>query len=302
MRPKRHTDNNPAEVFINIAIHGLFFMELNLSTNNLEIYAPKVDGHLFAGGLRGNLILLSGLLDWHDTGLIGKSPTWPKKNDGSDDKSKIPLDLPATIVQFMRSETGVGDLIQDLGQLAGKVILPWPLKFYSLRCDSIQTTFPCKPSPVGDNILKHCKKGGANTYLGSSACLTYKLANPFPPLLPFPWAFTIHLHLQPCLPHDLTAVNKDLANVAYVFPSPTDPKKPFKLEFDDSKPIPATTIGLGRCSPPPGIVPEDEHALCEEQNQICPDELKLKELKLKGISGPGDNVNPANCPLFFVGP
>ena len=117
-----------ATALINVLIQGLFFLEYKQGPNDedlLLISAPYLGDHHFMGGVRGNLVQLDGWdIDWSNVGLTGSSPKGPLPT------STIPSDVPPTVCQFERGVTGTGDLV---GKTSGSLLLPWPLRFLSLR-------------------------------------------------------------------------------------------------------------------------------------------------------------------------
>lgn len=266
-------------------------MTLSRDEKYLYIYAPLLRDHHFAGGIRGSLHVYSGVIDWKDYDLRGGKPTWPAV-EGKPDKMRIPLEVKPSMLQFTATETGVGPFVSDNSSaLIGKIILPWPKSFWSLRCDKIQTHFRPKKSKIATKIKDHCT-GGRNAFIGSATCFRYDYAKPqFPPLPEWKQGNNIHFYLQPCTPHKMKEVNKDLQAAAAVFTNP----KSFNLRFI-TKESPLTPRGKGNCTPPTGIDPEDERSLNEEEavKFICPHVYRFS----KSL----DNMNPANCPNFYVGP
>lgn len=284
----------PTVDYINVMIHGLFFMTLDPATNNLSIYAPNIPDHHFVGGVRGRRIELNTDVNWSNIGLIGGSPQWQ-----DNDSSKIPSDVPGSIFQFTKTETGVGEFTGDSSKYKGKITLPWPAEWYSLRCDDIDKTFHYDPrSTVGSQVELNCRRKSKLARLGIVTCLRYGYA-----AIGLPgWArqLNIHFYCQPCTDHFIPDVNNDLATAAHCFTN----YKQFDLRMieDPQDPLPKTPIGLYKCEViPPGVTLEDELSLNEDHSldilSICP----VTEQD-NSSSPPASGVSPANCPHFYVGP
>jgi len=284
----------PSSPDVNILIHGLFFMTYNPTTDNLEILAPKITDHLFVGGIRGSRVQLpSSPVILTNAGLKAGTPHFPGGN-----KRKIPNEIKGTILQFTRDETGVGDF-SGATNFVGKIILPWPEEFHSIRCDDRAKTFKADPSSVvGQRIEDNCN-GKGKSKAGVVTCLRYKVVDP--KALPWPSGANPHFYLQPCMDHDSNAVNADLAEVKQCFVNPTS----FDLQLIPLPTIPRTPIGKNKCQDnPAGLTPDDELSLDEENDNGAPD-IRSICANSKPISAEdGDEepaVSPANCPTFYVG-
>lgn len=275
---------------VNILIHGLFFMTLNPATNNLEIFAPNISDHHFVGGVRGARKELSKKVNLTGLGLEGKVIKDPQHPPTIDD-------VPGTIFQFLRSETGVGDFkIDDPTKFKGSIILPWPQKFIAFRQDKVETFRYVPTSNIGSKVeLASRRKGGGK--LGVGALLQYTIST----VSSIDWAslVNIHFYLQPCQQHDLTAVNDDLSTAANCFTNPDA----FDLQMivDSNQPTPVDATGDASL----GTTAEDEQSLDEENlspdiQLICPPNPVSVATETQ-INPQVPAVSPANCPLFFVG-
>jgi hypothetical protein len=274
---------------VNILIHGLFFM--TQEGNNLRIYAPSIPNHHFIGGIRGSRVELSGLQDFSGWGLRGKT----------DPMTGLPAPNPATdvdgsIMQFPVSAVGA---FQPLNSSAfkGTILLPWPQHILGLRTGPINTTFRAKPGTIANNILANASAKNSTT-LGVVALLLYTL--PALPSVGGVSQLSIHFYLQPGKDHIVKEVNDDLVKAQASFTSGAG----FDLEMitgaQEPDPIPAS----GHLEF--GTTVDDEQAVHEERARKCPDiQLICRNDPLSAISpqsaGPQGAVNPANCPIFFVG-
>jgi hypothetical protein len=270
----------------------------------LLITAPKLTSHVFIGGMRNNLALLTNQsIDWSTGyGLKGGNVTFPT-ND------KIPNEVKKTIFQFSRTDTLVGNIDQDPKKRLGSITLPWPLEFESLRCDSFPS-FDDGTKKVGSDIKKHCS--GGNGKIGSVSCLKYTCDFSGPSLPPARPIVNYHFYLASCDgdPEDLTHVNAALMEVGNIFPSGN-----FYLQITSG---PFYTQPGSDCDQVAGITGYDELALeedafvqmsqwCQGTNQLISQSktkaigtnLKKTEHGKKVIPF---NISPANCPSFFVGP
>ncbi len=243
---------------VNVLIHGLFFMTLNKVTTNLEILVPNIPDHHFVVGLRGSRVITSGTVDLTDPaiGLKGGTPTQSPNG--------IPADIPGSIFQFTKAETGIGDFSKDPAKFLGRIILPWPAKFFCLRCDDIKSTFLYDPSSLVGSRIELNARLKNSTVLGIVPCLQYTRAT----VAALPWAssFNLHFYLQPTSPHDINAVNTDLSLAASCFMNP----KQFDLKM--------LTGG-------PPVLPVQKIS-ANTKRMVDPHE---------------GGVSPANCPNFYVG-
>src|SRR5258707_13805035 len=119
--------------YINVLVHGLFFMWLN-KAGYLELIAPAVDPegtpkpcrHHLVGGIRGYLQEYpSGVIDWRQIGLIG---------------SDVPT-LNRDILQFSMKDAGIDGWNNEERNFFGRFLLPWPVAFYALRHDYWERSF-----------------------------------------------------------------------------------------------------------------------------------------------------------------
>jgi hypothetical protein len=269
-------------------VHGLFFMTYNSSTGNLEILAPRIDKHHFVSGPVGLRAEQQDgtVLHFENSGLQRGQPQWPS---GTHD---IPLDVPGTILQFTQQDANLGGFdMSNPKNFVGKIILPWPLDFTSLRTSDLANTFPFvqgKRPPLGEAIQNRSSTKGSKA-VGIVTVLRYSTNASPPPKM--------HFYLQPCTDETITDVNADLAQVANYFVNHTN----FNLELQNVK-IPVTSRGS-----------DDEKSLEED---VSPDILAICPLQPKGTkkdhvsnqksSTAGSDqgqpaVSPANCPTFFVG-
>jgi len=288
---------NGAITHVNILIHGLFFMTYDPSSQNLVILAPNITGHHFVGGVRGNRAQLSGDVNLTSAGLQPGFPDFP-----GDPLTTVPRDVKGSIPQFTRDETGLGDFSTDSSRFVGRIILPWPGRFHSLRCDDLATTFDYDPhSFVGARIEARSRAKGSSM-IGVVLCLRYKVANPNQ--VPWPANLNPHYYLQPCLPHDADGVNDDLYQASFCFTN--HDKFDFRM-LKPKTPIPRTDPGLNKCNDnPPGLDPNgaDENSLDEENAAHAPDVMSIcaQDKADTANGGPGEPaVSPANCPIFYVG-
>jgi len=269
---------------VNILLHGLFFMRLNSLNNNLEVLAPVIPMHHLVGGPRGaRKEIIDKLIDRTD--LTGKQG-----------EPSVDNDIPGSIFQFVRTETDVKRFTGNLSQFKGMIVLPWPIAFYSLRCDDITNTFPyVRTKKVGISIELNARRKGSSQ-LGAVTLLQYTVPGPGS-------VQNIHYYNQPCKKHEVNEVNADLKEAAKCF-YPYDPKNPsFDLELISSAVIVPTGRGLNNCKNPDlGTTPEDEMSLDEDRSPdvlaICPPSL---ETEIQVSNPPSSGVSPANCPTIFVG-
>ena len=264
-------------------VHGLFFMTYNSSSGNLEILAPRIDNHHFVSGPIGLRAEQPDgtVLHFENSGLQGGQPQWPS---GAHD---IPVDVPGTILQFTQQDANLGGFdMSNPNNFAGKIILPWPLEFTSLRTSDRVKTFPIvkgKQPPLGEAIQSRSKAKGSDV-AGIVTVLRYSTSAPPPPKM--------HFYLQPCEDENIDEVNADLAQAAKCFVNHAN----FNLELDRSQPI--TPTGRGS---------DDEKSLEEDFSPdilpICGLERAKKEpASVQKSSDPSQPaVSPANCPTFFVG-
>lgn len=270
-------------------VHGLFFMTYNSSTGNLEILAPRIDKHHFVSGPIGLRAEQPDgtALHFENSGLQGGQPQWPS---GTRD---IPMDVPGTILQFTQQDANLGGFdMSNPNNFVGKIILPWPLDFISLRTSDLATTFPFvqgKKPALGEAIQSRSKAKGSDV-AGIVTVLRYSTNAPPPPKM--------HFYLQPCTDEKITEVNADLTQVANCFLNHTN----FNLQLDTNAKIPPTSRGS-----------DDERSLEEDFSPdiqaICPlqpigtkgEPASVQKSTTAGGNASQPAVSPANCPTFFVG-
>lgn len=267
---------------VNILLHGLFFMRLNASNNNLEVLAPVIKDHHFVGGQKGSRVELTDkVIDRTD--LTGKQS-----------KPDPDSDIPGSVFQFQPRDTDITVFTGDLSKFKGMIVLPWPQAFSSLRNADIATHFPYVPtSRVGASIVSNAMRKKSTT-LGSVVLLQYTL--------PGAGALqNIHYYNQPCTTEIVNTVNEDFKQAAKCF-QPDD--FAFDLRLDPNATIDPVD--------PNGAV---ELALYEDTSAdllvICPLSPRSKVHANSGSdtdkdkgkhTDPDPGTSPANCPTIFVGP
>jgi hypothetical protein len=269
--------------YYNFFIHGLFFLEAKKLDSGkwvLEIKAPKVSGHVLLGGPRKNLGKLTDMDFTTNSGLPDNyAPTY----DPSHPENPIPTDIKPSILQFTKDETKVGNLAPyDPSLYLGRILLPWPKEFFSLRADNFPYITAGK-SVVADKIKGRCR----DSKIGTVTCLQY----------PYNLPGAYHIQLLACDYENVCHVNQALIEAKSIFKTPAN--------FDFYIP---SEMGATSTDDPsvPGAVREDENSEKEDepatwqrwcQNVIIP--------HAPCDCPPGkicpENVSPANCPLFFVG-
>lgn len=260
-----------------VLVHGLFFMRVSENRQYLELIVPPVKNHNFLGGVRGQLVTLHGDVSWTNIGLIG---------------ARIPpneTDVRKSILQISMSKTQLGGWRRD--KFAGTITLPWPLAFFSIRCDFFARTFlydKSKTTVVGDNIRDNCGGKDPNSKVSFITCLQYSYTSgiSFPGWTP---GTNLHCYNEPCEKEEIDGVNQDFSDASAIFVNSNN----FDLRMD--KTAGAVTTARGEQCPnlPTGLDVDDDYSFPE-------DPLRL----VQGICKPKltENVSPANCPNFFVGP
>lgn len=270
--------------YIYVLVHGLFFMRL--SGKFLELIAPNVDPkgtsnpHHLLGGVRGHLQEFKGDVDWSKIGLDGEDHP-PKLK-----AKQMPVTLGSSVLQFSMEETDLKGWKETI--FFGKFMLPWPEGFYSIRYDYFERAFVYKTTAnkIGKAIYKRCRQN-RNSEIGLVTCLRYEYSSKVS--IPFWWPdMNLHCYFQPCMPHTIGEVNKDLAAAAKCFVNAGK----FDLQMDEAK-LEDIVTPRGRGPLPPNIDKEDDYSLEED-----PERPKNLCSGVVGLL----NVNPANCPNFFVGP
>jgi hypothetical protein len=288
---------------LNILLNGLFFMERlpdptdpnNSSKSLLAIHAPKVTDHVFLAGTRSNLEASTGF-DWSTGfGLTGGSTTFDNPQS-----PEIPRELPASVLQFTRKETGVGGFKTDSNLFLGTVTLPWPKQIPLLRPDS----FP--PFDQGDS--QHPKniapkiKARCGSQIGNVICLQYDCNFSGPVLPPDAPIMNVHLYMLCCKDSDGTVnhINAALMDSAAIFQSPGFDLNLRNVAVQGSPYDPRPPI--------PGITLEDERAAIEDgactgmqTAAVTPNKKSTGKNKKPMANKNNRNVSPANCPAFFMG-
>jgi hypothetical protein len=257
--------------YYNFFIHGLFFMELITHNGKpaLEIKAPKVSGHVLLGGARKNLNFIQ------DVDFTSLMPDLPSTTPTIVKPNPIPLQVRKSVLQFSRAETGVGNLkAYDPSVYLGRIILPWPDDFYSLRADN----FPYPGagiSTVADKVKNRC--GGSK--IGTVTCIQY----------PYKIPGSLHFHMLACEQEDVCHVDHALTEASKIFANPS------KFDFQIGYGMSQTPVDNN--PPVTGAIPEDENSAQEDEpnwqkwcSNVTPSDVNCPK-----------NVSPANCPSFFVG-
>jgi hypothetical protein len=307
---------------INIFIHGLFFLEVSRDgKNNLVINAP-VSKHVLKGGTRSDPIVIGTTpINW-STVLEGGS--FPGLDRG------FPKDLPTNILRFSRTDTGVGDMT---GTPLAQIILPWPKEFLSIRRGYLKDFVPAASTKhtahkaVGDNILTlYSQFPDLHNRLGVVNGFRYCFNLPFPPLPGWTPTINFHFYLDPLHENTIPAVNLALIDAKTLF---ANGNSEFDLQLDESIGN-TTTVLEAEGNLPPEVRSEDELAFDELIVAPTPGPLAgaagpsvplMQKSTAKSGSGGAQkmqdhaivastnsqgtgaqaNINPANCPTFFVG-
>jgi hypothetical protein len=260
---------------VNVLVHGLFFMRLSENARYLELIAPTLaQKHNFLGGVRGQLVTLNGDAIWTNIGLTGN----PIANLN---------DVKSSILQFSINDTGLSDWKRQ--NFFGTITLPWPLGFFSIRCDFFDRSFLYDTNfpNIASNIKAKCRKD-ANSKVSFITCLQYRYTGgvAFPGWTP---GTNLHCYYEPCKKHSITEVNKDLSDAASIFVN----QDKFDLQMDQKAGDIFTPRGEPCPNLPNSLDVDDDYSFPE-------DPLRFSQ----GICKPliTENINPANCPNFFVGP
>jgi hypothetical protein len=270
---------------VNLLIHGLIFIRPN--QGNVELIAPRLAPHTvkhhFLGGVRGNLNELLGDVDWTQIGLAGpQAPTLPP--------GQMPKNLKNTIPQFSLSGLDLGDWNPQY--FLGRIIVPWPVNFFSVRCDYFGRAFQHNGLRVGREIEQRCTGGNVNAEICLCTCLQYQYTKP----LTIPgWnaGTNLHCYFEPCIVHTIDDVNEDLIQAQNLFTKPQH----FDLQMRHSAGSIVTRRGSSCPDPAPDVAQDDDYSLTEDP--------KAKDICTTGAAALNEhivNVSPANCPNFFVGP
>jgi hypothetical protein len=280
----------PTPGTINILLHGLFFLETK--SNNVEIFAPQVPNHRFAGGTRGNITDITTGINWTGS-LTGK---------GAANEAEVA----STILQFSKQTVG-GFKQKDVNRL---ITLPWPNQFFSIRRSALAgfQYDTSVPHVVGDEIKRRCGTNG-NNQIGLVTVLSYGGSFADPTLPGQTPTRNIHFFHDPGLPHDVGAVNADLQACRPVF----NKKDAFDLLMDKNGSFPTTPLDDPTSLPSGvGITPEDGLSLNEPVktgmtrffNGLLDNLLAFNGFEVASreprIADVNRMVNPANCPNMFV--
>jgi hypothetical protein len=284
---------------INVLVHGLIFMRLSAGQAYLELVIPKlIEGtnpHLFVAGVHGDLRAQNGAVDWLSIGLFG-STAQPVS------QGQMPKNLKSSVPQFSISATGLDSWNNTY--IGGMVLLPWPIALSSIRCDYFDRAFlydDSNPSRrvIGDTIKQNCRGTDVNAKTGLVTCLeyTYDTSKGIDLTAVPGWKPGLNLHccFEPLMKHKIYQVNDDLGQAAKVFRYPDN--------FDLRMRVDAEGIFTNpgeRCqTTASGIQTDDDLSLGEGLDAGL---LEQAESSLSIQSSFLVNINPANCPNFFVGP
>lgn len=275
---------------LNILVNGIFFMERLPDPNHpddssyslLAIHAPRVTDHVFLAGTRGNLKPSTGFNWSTGYGLTGGSTSFDNPK-----APEIPHELPSSVLQFTRKETGLGNFKSDASVYLGTVTLPWPKDIYALRLDSLPP-FDQGSAQHPKNVAPYIKTRCGNNKIGDVLCLQYDCDFSGPVLPPGAPIMNVHLDMVCCKDSDGTVdhINVALKDSAAIFQ---------QSGFDLN--VTPVMVQASPVDPNPsvaGVTPEDERAAIEDG--ACPN----TPVPCPTPQGPG-SVSPANCPTFFVG-
>jgi hypothetical protein len=259
-----------------VLVHGLFFMRASENQLNLELVVPPLTNpHNFLGGVRGQLVTLHQDVFWTNIGLIGKN----RANEA---------DVRKSILQFSMSKTQLGGWQRQ--NFAGTITVPWPLNFFSIRCDFFDRTFlydKSKTTIVGDNITSTCRGNDPNAKVSFITCLQYNYTSgvAFPGWTP---GTNLHCYNEPCVKEEIDAVNQDFADASSIFINGGK----FDLRMDKAAGSVSTQRGEQCPNLPNGLDVDDDYSFPEDPLRLV--QGICKDIVTKSIS-------PANCPNFFVG-
>lgn len=160
--------------WVNILLHGLFFMEFKPQSNadTLVITAPDIKEHkhcMLHNGLFMEFPLEKPFqmdLRTQLTDLV------PGKIDSFEHYPAIP--------QFSKTQAKVGELVGQNYRL--RIVLPLPQEIVPLRCGSLMDFGGAAEGQVKESIMSECGKGGNNQF-ALVTCLRYlkSHANASPP-------------------------------------------------------------------------------------------------------------------------
>jgi hypothetical protein len=251
---------------LNVILHGLLFLELKngSSSPQLQITAPDLSSnHDLLIGVPGNLQNINFKeIHWEDPTLKlkGGLPGLPAVNG-------VPTDVPDSIFQFSRTSTQVGDI--DKSHIQGKIILPWPAKWATIRKDNrppLTTRLQNKPvdQQVHTDIERRC-----GNIIGVVTVLTYTYPLSFPPIPGWTPSTNIEIYFQPKGRETVQEVNADLRAASFQLFSSDN----FDLAIDISTGNTSTPIGQMPFPPNSGLSIEDELSLNENVMVIDPRNL-----------------------------
>jgi hypothetical protein len=290
---------------VNVLVHGLIFMRLSAGQTYLELVVPKLTEasdrrhHFFIGATGALQEQSTGtVVDWRDIGLTG-SPA-ERLNPG-----QLPSNLKKSVLQFSISTTGLEGW--NSAYEGGKVLLRWPKRFSSIRCDYFDRAFlyyddTTAPKVIGNAIKQNCRGKDPNAKIGLVTCLEYTY-DPASGVNVPGWqpGINLHCYFEPFMKHSIDDVNEDLGQAAQLFQYPAN----FDLQMLQAAGTVITNPGEPCADPPSGIQQGDDSSLGGDL------ESPFSALK-KNSSSPKNadhgvnpfmvNVSPANCPSFFVGP
>lgn len=296
--------NPAAPGAVNVLVHGLIFMRLSAGQTYLELVIPQLseasnNPHHFVVGATGTLREQNKgtVVDWRNIGLTG-SPAQPL-NPG-----QMPPNLKKSVLQFSISTTGVGGW--NSAYEGGKVLLRWPKRLSSIRCDYFDRVFlydnTTPRKVIGDAIKQNCRGTDPNAKIGLVTCLEYTY-DPASGVNVPGWqpGVNLHCYFEPFTKHSIDDVNEDLGQAAQLFQYPAN----FDLQMLQDAGGVITNSGEPCPDSPSGIQVNDDQSLggeltatisASEKNSRFP---KNTDIKVTPVTV---NVSPANCPSFFVGP
>lgn len=262
--------------YVNILLHGLFFMEFDLTNKNLIVTAPHVDMHFYCCGSNGVLMQLSAANQQVDIDMTASSITGLQPGS-----IQTFTDYPA-VPQFSRRDTGLGKITGSAYNL--RIKLEYPDDILPLRCGKLsdfETVADDSPpsSPFKDSIVKSCSQGN-NTNFALLTCLRYVKANSYgaPPVATYSF-YAEH--------RDKVPSSGDM-NAAYGQASSIFDKNNFGLRLTSNEP--STTFVEPDTHPGFGVTADDEDSLFE-----------LTQPPPKP-GGQTKAVNVANCVQFGINP
>jgi hypothetical protein len=271
---------------VNVLVHGLIFMRLSPGQTFLELVIPKLietstTPHQFLGGVRGNLNQLNGVVEWRDKGFIGDvAPRIGAK--------EMPSTLTKSVLKLSMTSTNLGGW--NNANEAGKIMIQWPKRISSLRCDYFDRVFlyDTAHANIGDEIKSRCRGTNINAKTGIVTCLEYQYDTAAGVTIPN-WSpgMNVHCYFEPLMKHSITEVNEDLGQAASLFQDPTKFDLQMRKDADGVFTAPGETCPNSAA----GINTGDDLSLGESLGAHS-----------SGVPVPMENISPANCPNFFVGP